>query len=158
MLAFPRKHIYPSMEIQRIIHFFFYHKARAISQAIIVYLFSFFFLFFSLSSEIIIRSFLFRPTENQCVLISNYTDCANEQSKRWRETANLKPLETRLSWTSRSDNAHFSRYVSFQLFDKFFTNSNPMEIRINAHWVNARATVSKERREVEREREKDRFY
>ena len=43
-------------------------------------------------------------------------------------------------------------------FDKFFTNSNPMEVRINAHRVNARATVSKERRGRAREREKNRFY
>lgn len=75
------------MEIQRVIQFF-YRNANYVAGNHRVS--SFFFI-------IIIRSFLFRPTENQCVLISYYIDSANEQSKRWRETANLKLLDATLS-------------------------------------------------------------
>lgn len=149
MLAFPRKHLSFNGNPKNN-SFFFYRKARAISQAIIVYLFLSFFFHYHQRLSLDLSSFARRK---MCFNFKLYGLCQRTIEALARDSQ----FETvrRDSPEHRDLTTHtFPIMFLSQLFDKFFTNSNPMEIRVNAHWVNARATVSKERRGRARERER----
>lgn len=159
MLAFPRKCIYHLKEIQNSFLFFFTFYVNM--ARVVVYPAGESHPFFSLlffSFSIIVRSCPFSPNG---INVFCFANCNSVPTPSNRDAGARQPIwnrftRKRLSWTSRLDNAHFSHYVSFQLFDKFFTNSNPNEIRVNAHRVNARATVSKKRERSQRGRARER--